>query len=270
MTFKSLLAVSTFVFSFNLCYSRIPYTPTGDTLPTDTLKKINYDQLIDSVIFYAEKYLGTRYRAGGHNKQGFDCSGFTSYVFANFGIDIPRSSRDQALKGMPLEYKDIRRGDLLFFKGRNRTSKIVGHVGLVVERNDSTIRFIHASHKKGICYDYTTSDYYSARYIGAKRLLGENIIDSLWPGFHLPDSLATDTLDATEPDSMDISMKTDTPVKADTPVKNEAKKSNIHYVRKGDTLYAIAKKNHTTVEKISDLNNLKGDKIYPGQKLKLR
>lgn len=244
--------------------------PTGDTLPTDTLKKINYDQLIDSVIFYAEKYLGTRYRAGGHNKQGFDCSGFTSYVFANFGINIPRSSRDQALKGMPLEYKDIRRGDLLFFKGRNRASKIVGHVGLVVERNDSTIRFIHASHKKGICYDYTTSDYYSARYIGAKRLLGENIIDSLWPGFHLPDTLATDTPDTLESDSAEVSVKTEAPVKTETPVKNEVKKSNIHYVRKGDTLYSIAKKNHTTVEKITALNNLKGDKIYPGQKLKLK
>ncbi|OPZ99116.1 MAG: Gamma-DL-glutamyl hydrolase precursor [Bacteroidetes bacterium ADurb.Bin408] len=259
-----------FIFSFKLSFSCVQISGTGDTLKTDTISKINYDQLIDSIIFYAEKYLGTRYRAGGHNKNGFDCSGFTSYVFANFGIDIPRSSRDQALKGLPLDFNDIKRGDLLFFKGRNRNSNIVGHVGLVIERNDTTIRFIHASRNKGICYDYTTSDYYSARYIGAKRLLGDNITDSLWPGFNISDTLITDTLDDVQTDSVEPVINNYTHSKNETPPKNEAKKTDIHHVKKGDTLYSIAKNNHTTVEKIIALNNLKSDKIYPGQKLKLK
>ncbi len=229
-----------------------------DTLTNDTLVKINYEQLIDSIIFYAEKYLGTRYMAGGYSEFGFDCSGFVSYVFARFNINLPRSSRDQALKGMPLKPEEIKRGDLVFFKGRNINSTVVGHVGLVVERTDSTVRFIHASRKKGICYDYTSSDYYKARYIGAKRLLGENIKDSLWIAPQLAAVNETkDTLDNTE-DSLSVTKKVDNNT------------SMYYVVRKGDTLYSIAKRHKTTVEKIQTLNNLKGDKIYPGQKLKIK
>lgn len=269
-TLKLLLFVFLFVASFGYASNTRPliqkdFNTQTDTIKKDTVIRINYNQMIDSIIYYAEKFLGTRYRYGGYSRAGFDCSGFTSYVFANFGIDLPRSSRDQALKGLPIERSAIIRGDLLFFKGRNVNSSVVGHVGLVTEVSDSTIRFIHASRKKGISYDHIDSDYYRRRYIGAKRIIGENVIDSLWADFRLPDaectdSTDTDTIDTEEPDVEPV-------VKKETEVK---KKSDTYTVRKGDTLYGIAKRHGTSVEKIMDLNKLKSDKIYPGQKLKVK
>jgi len=242
-----------------LCQSKTPDLKIiPDSLVKDSVSIKNYEQLIDSIIFYAEKYLGTRYKAGGYSDMGFDCSGFVSYVFARFNIELPRSSRDQALKGMPLKMEEIKRGDLVFFKGRNINNSVVGHVGLVVESNDTCIKFIHASRKKGICYDYTTSDYYKIRYIGAKRLLGDTIRDSLWADIQINDfHNEEDTVDEVN-DSISV-----------TPPSAVKRTSNYYVVRKGDTLYSIAKKHHTTVEKIQSNNNLKGDKIYPGQKLKM-
>lgn len=230
----------------------------SDSLKPDTVYKINYEQMIDSIISYAEKHLGIRYRAGGTSKSGFDCSGFIYFVFGKYGISLPKGARNQALKGIPLDIKDIKRGDLVFFKGRNKKSALVGHVGLVVEKNDSIVRFIHASTKKGISYDFTSSEYYKIRFIGAKRLLGDNIIDSLWTTFSIPDS--------TEKDSLDIeSLFVNNIVQEDNPNLKTKPSSDKHTVRKGETLFAIAKKNQTTADKIMSLNNLKSDKIHPGQ-----
>jgi len=233
-----------------------------DSLKLDSIPKINYAQMIDSIIFYAEKYLGTRYKSGGIAKQGFDCSGFTSYVFGNYGIKLPHSSRDQALKGMPLDISEIKRGDLVFFKGRNQKGSAVGHVGLVVERNDSIIRFIHSSHKKGIDYDFVSSDYYKKRFIGAKRILGDNVRDSLWAGFKLPELAEEDSLDSDVETS-----KTDNNKQLENQQVTDKTPSKNYVVMKGDTLYAIAKKNHTTADRIKALNKLKNNKIHPGQKL---
>ena len=231
-----------------------------DTLKLDSVPKINYEKMIDSIIFCAERYLGTRYRSGGTTCQGFDCSGFTSFVFGNYGIKLPHSSRDQALKGMPLDITEIKRGDLVFFKGRNARSSVVGHVGLVVEKNDSIIRFIHSSNKKGIAYDFISTDYYKNRFIGAKRILGNNIHDSLWANFKLPDLSEEDSL-GPEADTNKIEI-----VKS-SKIKHETLPSKSYCVKKGETLYAVSKKNNTTPEKIKEMNNLKSDKIYPGQNL---
>lgn len=129
-------------------------------------------RLVSDIIAYATQYLGRPYRSGGKGPSSFDCSGFTSFVFANFDIKLSPSSREQYTQGESIANSEIRPGDLLFFSGR-KGGKTVGHVAMAVEVNDDgSIRFIHAARHGGIRHDtYPDGGYYSARYLGARRVL---------------------------------------------------------------------------------------------------
>lgn len=126
---------------------------------------------------YAAKFLGTRYRSGASGPKAFDCSGFTSYVFRNFGITLNRSSRDQYTQGERIDRNDLQPGDLMFFSSRSSGRGKVGHVGMVVEVNDDgSCTFIHASTKRGVVYQkFPDGGYYQRNYIGAKRILGTSV-----------------------------------------------------------------------------------------------
>ena len=124
------------------------------------------------IIDYASKYLGRPYRRGGKSPSGFDCSGFTSYVFSNFGINLSASSRTQFTQGESISFDQIQPGDLLFFPV-SRGGKTVGHVAMAVDvADDGTVKFIHASSRSGICHNtYPDGGYYSSRFLGARRVL---------------------------------------------------------------------------------------------------
>lgn len=132
----------------------------------------NNDELANQIIDYATTHLGRPYRSGAKGPTAFDCSGFTSYVFKNYGIQLSASSRDQYNQGEKIANDEIRPGDLLFFSGR-RNGKTVGHVALAVDVDDNgNVKFIHAASSKGIRYDsYPDGGYYSQRYMGARRVL---------------------------------------------------------------------------------------------------
>ena len=127
----------------------------------------------DNIINSAMQYLGVRYVYGRSGPNGFDCSGFTSYVYRQWDIELNRSSRSQYQQGESVDnIADLQRGDLVFFGGR-RSTKSVGHVGIVVDVDPvaNTFTFIHASRKKGIAIDESSAAYYAKRYIGAKRII---------------------------------------------------------------------------------------------------
>lgn len=126
----------------------------------------------DDVIDYASKFLGRPYRRGSGGPSSFDCSGFTSFVFRNFDIDLSHSSRAQYGQGVSVSRDDIRPGDLLFFAGR-KGGKTVGHVAIATSVDENgTVNFIHASTTGGIRHDcYPDGGYYSRRFIGARRVL---------------------------------------------------------------------------------------------------
>ncbi|RRD80165.1 NlpC/P60 family protein [Alloprevotella sp. OH1205_COT-284] len=131
------------------------------------------NRLIDKLLTTAFRYIGVRYRSGQSNPNGFDCSGFTSYVFKQQNIQLTRSSRSQFNEGKPVaDVKQLRKGDLVFFGG-SRRSRNVGHVGIVTEVNPHTqsFKFIHASRSSGIRVDDSKQAYYSSRYIGARRIV---------------------------------------------------------------------------------------------------
>lgn len=129
------------------------------------------DCLVTNIISYAETYIGVPYRHGGVSAKGFDCSGFTSTVFQEFGFPMPRTTTGQANLGIDIELSEVKRGDLLFFKGRNATSNRIGHVALVTDSSNGDIMFIHASVSKGITVDSIEQKYYKKRIIKAKRLV---------------------------------------------------------------------------------------------------
>jgi peptidoglycan hydrolase CwlO-like protein len=84
----------------------------------------------DAVVAYASNFLGTRYVWGGSSPQpGFDCSGFTSYVYRHFGVSLPRVSAAQATVGTAVAASDLQPGDLVFFKKPGRR---IHHVGIYV------------------------------------------------------------------------------------------------------------------------------------------
>lgn len=128
-------------------------------------------EYIEDMLSFANKYIGLRYRRGGKTPKGFDCSGFTGYVFRQFGMDLKASSSAQYTQGDKVETGDLQPGDLVFFGGRAASKTRVGHVGMVTDVNpDGTFRFIHSSTSQGVIVSKSTEPYYSRRYIGARRV----------------------------------------------------------------------------------------------------
>lgn len=119
------------------------------------------------VVEYAKQYLGYKYVAGGSSPSiGFDCSGFTVYVYKHFGISLNRSSRDQIKNGVAVSKNNLQPGDILIFNGSSNTS--IGHVGIYVGGND----FIHAANsREGVIITSLSSSYYQKRYVGARRVI---------------------------------------------------------------------------------------------------
>ena len=126
---------------------------------------------------YAKKYLGCRYVHGGKGPKVFDCSGFTSYVFRNFGYSLSPASRMQGTQGSRVSggIKNAEVGDLIFFSGR-AGGRTVGHVGMVIEVNEITgaVKFIHASCKKGITIQrFPDGGYYSRHFLHVQRVIDQ-------------------------------------------------------------------------------------------------
>lgn len=119
---------------------------------------------IDRALEVARSLLGTPYARGGTGPGGFDCSGLVQYVFRQVGIDLPRSSREQYGKVSLVSLKELKPGDLLFFRIARRR---ISHVGIYVDED----RFIHApSNGKGVSYAALSEPYWKKRLVGAGRL----------------------------------------------------------------------------------------------------
>lgn len=126
----------------------------------------------ESIVKTALQYLGAKYRSGHSGPNAFDCSGLTSFVYGKEGISISRSSRTQYQEGTPItDIASLKKGDLVFFGG-SRSSRSVGHVGIVTEVDASAnkFRFVHAA-RTGVQVDDSNSAYYSRRFIGARRII---------------------------------------------------------------------------------------------------
>jgi cell wall-associated NlpC family hydrolase len=113
----------------------------------------------ESIVRFARHYLGVRYVYGGTSpRSGFDCSGFTRFVYAHFGVRLPHYSGAQFDMGRRVSRAGLRPGDLVFFNG-------LGHVGLYIGAG----RFIHAPHT-GARVSIETLMYHGG-FVGARRFV---------------------------------------------------------------------------------------------------
>lgn len=122
------------------------------------------------VVRTAKKFEGTRYKYGGTDKKGMDCSGLIYVSFQEEGISLPRTSRDMSLQGKRLYLKEVNVGDLLFFE-TNKNRKVINHVGLVVEIKDDGIYFIHSSTSRGVIISSLSESYWYKNFVMARRII---------------------------------------------------------------------------------------------------
>src|SRR5690606_20859729 len=105
-----------------------------------------------AIVKTAESYIGTKYKFGGIDKKGMDCSGLVYTVFKENGITLPRTSTEQSKLGEAVYIGELQAGDLIFF-GEKAGSKKIAHAGIVSFSDGKTVRFIHASTSKGVRED---------------------------------------------------------------------------------------------------------------------
>lgn len=119
----------------------------------------------DRILLDIVDLLGTPYRYGGTDRDGIDCSGFTSTVYQRASLPaLSRSTREQFRQGKPVKRDSLQFGDLVFF---NTTGDSPSHVGVFIEDDV----FAHASVSFGVTLSSLNSTYYKQRYIGARRVI---------------------------------------------------------------------------------------------------
>ena len=151
---------------------------TGPLKAVATTPAPSTGSIVDRVIEEAMKYIGTPYRWGGKTPAGFDCAGFTRYVYSKFGLSLAPSAGPQFKQGTSVKKSELRKGDLVFFGGRKSTRSI-GHVGIVTSVEGDAFHFIHAA-SKGITISSSKEAYYSKRYICACRVIDRISVDGKW------------------------------------------------------------------------------------------
>jgi len=125
----------------------------------------------ERVVKYAKSYIGTPYKYGGVTKGGMDCSGLVYTSFQKVNINLPRISFDMSKKGKSIKDREIRPGDLVFFKTTHKSKRPINHVGLVSRVHKGTVYFIHSSSSKGVIESSKANPYWNKAYKFAKRIL---------------------------------------------------------------------------------------------------
>ena len=120
----------------------------------------------DQIVAYAKQFLGVPYVYGGNGPNCFDCSGFTKYVYAHFGVTLNRTATDQLANGTSVSKSQLQPGDLVFF--RANTTKPVSHVGIYIGNG----QFIHAStNTYSVQIDRLDTGYYAGVYVYGRHIL---------------------------------------------------------------------------------------------------
>ena len=122
----------------------------------------------NSLVNYAQNYIGVPYAYAGKSPSGFDCSGYTSFIYNKIGIKLPPASKMQSREGQKIKIKNIQKGDLIFFGKNNKVS----HVGIVVKKDNNTLEVIHATSSRGVMQqDVLKSNYWRPKMLYARRMI---------------------------------------------------------------------------------------------------
>lgn len=123
----------------------------------------------ESVIAKASSNIGTKYRSGGTDSDGFDCSGLMFSSFKTIDITLPRTSSEQSTFGIKIDKTSAQKGDLIFFATNG--SSHINHVGLITEVSENDIKFVHSSTSSGVIISSVTEEYYDKRFVQINRVI---------------------------------------------------------------------------------------------------
>ena len=122
----------------------------------------------ENILLNAKKHLGGKYVWGGTHPKGFDCSGYTQYIYKKEGVSIPRTAYAQSKVGKEVSRFNLKKGDLLFFLTDKSRGIPVTHVGMYIGDG----KFIHAASKrKGIIITSFDDSRYSLLFVKATRII---------------------------------------------------------------------------------------------------
>lgn len=146
---------------------------TSDSITTiHIVKTETAHTFTDSLITVGKTYLGLPYRTTNRAPWPLDCSGYVSMLFGNFGVTLPRSSGAIADVTQTISMKEAKPGDLIFFKGRDARKNRVGHVALIIEVSENSLKMMHSTVHKGIIIEtYPDPYYYTRRFVKIGRVV---------------------------------------------------------------------------------------------------
>lgn len=129
----------------------------------------------DELLAFSKTLKGIPYKYSSTDpRKGFDCSGFITYVFNHFKIDVPRTSAGFTNEGEVVSLAEVKPGDLILFTGTDSTIRTVGHMGIITQSGDSIV-FIHSTSGKANGVTETTlNPYYMGRFVKVIRVFPHN------------------------------------------------------------------------------------------------
>lgn len=146
----------------------------GDIIQFKYAIKMNVEveRLTNAELYrFIENWWGTPYHMGGSTQKGVDCSAFTRMLMADiYSLSIPRTAQEQKTYCIPIDYNDLKEGDMVFFN-TSRKAHAITHVGIYLQ-NDL---FVHASSSNGVMISSLNEAYWSKRFKGAGRVVDEKI-----------------------------------------------------------------------------------------------
>lgn len=149
-------------------------TPTDGTAQMNNINTGNITP--QQLTGFARTAIGIPYKyASTDPKEGFDCSGFITYVFNHFGIAVPRTSVDFTNVKHEVPLQDSRPGDLILFTGTDSTIRVVGHMGIILSNPGDSVKFIHATsgRKYGVVISPLNAGY-AKRFVKVIRIFPQN------------------------------------------------------------------------------------------------
>jgi cell wall-associated NlpC family hydrolase len=152
--------------------SSAPTTNSSGSSSSNEVYKDANAELGQRIASYAQKFIGVPYLLGGNGPKVFDCSGYTKYVYAYFGISIPRTAQTQGYWNQGQKIKSasaLQVGDLVFFNTVLTDKDLCDHAGIYIGNN----KVIHASSGSKHCVTISdmTSSYYKTRFSWGRRLI---------------------------------------------------------------------------------------------------